>query len=92
MTELERIALAMGLLPDELTSSRRTTELMISRRIAIWYLHEVKGYSYTDIARLLNKERSTIVFHRHRHHDALRTWRAYSEAFRKFMKTMVNNI
>ena len=92
MTELERISLALGLLPDELTSERRTVDLMISRRIAAWYLHEVKGHTYKDIGRILKRNPSTAIHYRHRHHYALRTWHQYAETFKKFMKTMSYNI
>lgn len=92
MTELEKIALAMDVTPDALSGRCRTSRIIIRKRIAAWYLHEVKGYTYQEIGRMLNKDHTTILDHKHNHSAAVRTWREYADVFRSFMKTMSNNI
>ena len=60
---LNDIAFLSGLSKSDITSKKKTQELVSCRRIASYFLYEKERLTYRQIARKLHMDHSTIIHH-----------------------------
>lgn len=57
------VASAFKVTPEDIRSANRRANISLARKITIYLLKEVKGMTYVDIGKELNKNHSTMTIH-----------------------------
>ena len=88
---LQEVAAAFDVTAEDIKSSNRRANISLARKIAIYVLKEVKGMTYIQIGKELNKNHSTMTIHYQDVVDNLKENKQLKETVDDIIKNLKDN-
>lgn len=81
---VERVCQLLGnVSTEQIESKERTYKVATARQLVMWYLYEVCGLSYSDVARVMRKNPATIMYGVRQADVMINSGRAYDRRIRE---------